>query len=140
MSNSFVSFGVVIHSSPCVGCHAIWPGGPYVSMEMLEKPYCLAKSAMTLLSRNGPEYSLGGRTRWYGTSSSTWCIARSPETSLMIAVIWACVRSVRSSRSWARALPNASEARRPIAFAYFAVAAVIGCQRVEETHDSTAVP
>ena len=42
--------------------------------------------------------------RGYGTSSITWCIARSPEASFTIARIRSWLSSVRSSRSWANGL------------------------------------
>src|SRR6185295_17421345 len=58
----------------------------------------------------------GSRTRWYPTSSRTWCMARSPDASLMIAVICSCVSSVRSSRSCALSVTaaRAAAAIRPI--------------------------
>jgi hypothetical protein len=85
MSNSFTDLGVVIHSSPCVGCHAVpWP---YFSMLTLLNPYSFARRAITSLSRYVPSYSDGSRTRWYGTISRIVCSARSPDASLMMAVI-----------------------------------------------------
>src|ERR1035437_1910012 len=110
MSNSFTFFGVVIQSSPCVGWGVV-PGDGTATMETLLKPYSLASRAITWLSCIEPEYSSGGRTRCHGTSSSTWCIARSPETSLMMEVICACVSRVRSSRSCAEASAGRARAR-----------------------------
>ena len=87
MSYSFrASVGVTIHSSPSVGAQLRCAAGND-SISTLEKPYSFAKPAITSLSRKWPWYSDTGRMCGYDASSSTWCIARSPEASLMMARI-----------------------------------------------------
>ena len=47
------------------------------------EPVLAREAAVRWLSRKGPSvYSDAGRTRWYGTNSSRWCIARSPDASV----------------------------------------------------------
>ena len=114
MSYSLTRFGAVIHSSPCVGCQA-WPAAK-LSIGDVAEAVLLRELGHDLGSRgSGPLYSADGRTRWYGTSSSTWCMARSPETSLMIAVICVCGSSVRSSRSCAVTMAANAMAAHPAA-------------------------